>query len=302
MKINCVVVTYNRLDLLKENIEALLSQTYKLNKIIILDNNSDDGTLEYLEEHKENELFKIIRLEKNIGGAGGFSYGIKCAIEEGCDWVWIMDDDTIPTPNALENLLKAKDCDNVGYICSKVIWKDETPHHMNIPLFSINKGDMYINHYSGKHPFFLINHATFVSLLIKSEAVMKVGLPIKEFFIWHDDIEYTSRISKNGYCGIYVDNSIVVHKTNENYKPHLDVAPADTAWKFYYQVRNTIFLKRKKTKNPILFWLSLINKYRRCMRKINNRKDSNKKIFKDYVNKGFIDGIKFSPSIEYIDK
>ena len=48
-KVNAVVVTYNRLELLKLCIEKLLKQTYKLNKIIIVDNHSDDGTVDFLE-------------------------------------------------------------------------------------------------------------------------------------------------------------------------------------------------------------------------------------------------------------
>ena len=96
MKINCVVVTYNRLDLLKECLKALEEQTFRIHKIFIINNHSTDQTATYLENLKENPNYDITNLPENIGGAGGFSEGIKRAAMDGCDWIWVMDDDTIP--------------------------------------------------------------------------------------------------------------------------------------------------------------------------------------------------------------
>ena len=77
-KVDCVVVTYNRLSLLKECLEALLNQEYLLNKIYVINNNSTDGTKEYLKHFSEkNSVIKPVNLRKNIGGAGGFNIGLK---------------------------------------------------------------------------------------------------------------------------------------------------------------------------------------------------------------------------------
>ena len=102
-----VIVTYNRKKLLKENIEALLNQTFKDHDILIVDNNSNDGTKEMVAEIQDNRI-KYYNTGKNLGGAGGFAFGLRKAIELGYLYAWIMDDDSIPTPTALENLLKAK--------------------------------------------------------------------------------------------------------------------------------------------------------------------------------------------------
>ena len=103
MNICCVVVTYNRKKLLLECINALQNQTYKLSKIIIIDNNSNDGTEKYLYENGvfESDIIDYQYQSKNLGGAGGFYQGIRKSLQEHYDWVWIMDDDTIPTENAL---------------------------------------------------------------------------------------------------------------------------------------------------------------------------------------------------------
>src|SRR5690554_1438069 len=107
LKVCAVVVTYNRIELLKECIEALLNQSVTLNKLIVIDNNSSDGTKEYLGEiaNTNKELFEIILLPINLGGAGGFYEGIKAACEYKPDWIWIMDDDTEPEKNCLLKLM-----------------------------------------------------------------------------------------------------------------------------------------------------------------------------------------------------
>src|SRR4028119_143552 len=92
-----VVVTYNRKQLLLECIDALLSQTRSLDKIILIDNACTDGTPEILREkgYLDNAYIDYMRLPENIGGAGGFHEGIKRGYEVGYDWLWLMDDDTI---------------------------------------------------------------------------------------------------------------------------------------------------------------------------------------------------------------
>ena len=85
MKINCVVVTYNRLDLLKECLQAVEQQTFPCHRIIVVDNCSTDGTCEFLQQYCTRPQYHIIRTEKNIGGAGGFSIGIKESVREGAE-------------------------------------------------------------------------------------------------------------------------------------------------------------------------------------------------------------------------
>ena len=89
--------------------------------------------------------------------------------------------------DALEKLMDQANSlsSNFGFLASKVLWTDGNLHNMNLihPTKAINES------------LSLIQQATFVSLLISSDTVRKVGLPIKEFFIWGDDIEYTRRIA-----------------------------------------------------------------------------------------------------------
>jgi hypothetical protein len=304
MQIAIVIVTYNRLSLLKECFAAVQNQSHKSDKIIIVNNSSTDGTDKYLSSIA-SESVECINLERNIGGAGGFSRGIKQAVSEGYDYVWIMDDDCIPQPEALANLAKAFTlADNVGFAASKVMWTDDTPHKMNMPRIAKDARDrskMFNDFSTAETPAIRISNASFVSLMVSAKAVHKVGLPIAEFFIWHDDTEFTERITRNGFVGLYVDNSIVLHKTATNYFGQPQTAPTDSAWKFYYQARNTTYIKRmQKRKNIIVLIVSAFNNYRVFAQRVNKRKTADKAIFKQHYRKGLWDGLFFNPEIEKI--
>lgn len=292
--VNCVVVTYNRLALLKQCIEALQQQTYAIKKIIVIDNSSTDGTDEFLNGLSDNPQYHIVRTEKNLGGAGGFSLGVKHAILDGCDHVWLMDDDTIPQPDSLEQLMAVGEkTEGWGFLCSRVNWTDGKMHLMNKPGVNEKKVDM-------TQEVIPCKCCTFVSVLIDASAILEVGLPIKEFFIWSDDIEYTQRIIRAGYPGYYVPASVVEHRTKTNYSPQIDIAPVEALPRFYYQVRNTIYTKRQK-KNLFTYFLFLLNYYRLMMHRIDKRADkSHNAEFKRIVRRGFRDGLRFYPQVEYL--
>ena len=147
-RVTAVVVTYNRKELLVECLQALLAQTVfdtgagcEL-EILVVDNASTDGTASSLSPLLEREpRIHYMLLEENLGGAGGFCAGMKRAVEEGCDYVWIMDDDTIPKPQALEKLLEVVNIleesreenrkAGFGFLSSEVLWTDGTPCRMN---------------------------------------------------------------------------------------------------------------------------------------------------------------------------
>lgn len=101
-KILSVVVTYNRLELLKRCYKALQSQTHKDFDILIVNNGSTDGSKEWIDSLPESVL-KIH--QENLGGAGGFYAGEKYGYDNGYDWLWLMDDDGVPAADQLEKLL-----------------------------------------------------------------------------------------------------------------------------------------------------------------------------------------------------
>jgi|UniRef100_A0A7V3RFE7 GT2 family glycosyltransferase len=224
MKIAIVVVTYNRLDWLKKNIKALTSQTRVADEIIVVDNASTDGTQDFLKTLLSKTM-KIERLNENIGGAGGFSYGLHCAIEDGADWVWMMDDDAIPYDSALErleNAISRSRDERIGVFLSKIV------------KTSNEKGDEKLSY---------VSVGTFVGFTVSKEVVKKIGLPDPDFFIYADDYEYSIRIRRAGFKIVRVNSSLIEHKDWVKQK-HLFrfpfTKPSIPSWKVYYIFRNPL--------------------------------------------------------------
>ena len=94
-----LIVTHNRLSDLKNCIKAVQSQTLKIDKLLIIDNGSTDGTKKYL---KDNRIFSIHT--ENLGSAGGWNKGINYALINNYKYIWMMDDDGFPNIDSL-NLL-----------------------------------------------------------------------------------------------------------------------------------------------------------------------------------------------------
>ena len=300
--VNALVITYNRLSLLKENLAALEAQTFPINRIIIVNNASTDGTADYLKTYEENPKYDIIHTEKNLGGAGGFALGLRHSAESGCDGTWLMDDDTIPTPTALKQLVEAgKQTENLGFCCSRVVNENGEINAMNEVhyhgRFRSNKSQSN----EEETRCYSCEVCSFVSALISTAAVHKIGLPIKEFFIWADDVEYTLRISHNGMDCLYVPDSVAVHKSNTS--PSIEKAPVETAWRFYYKMRNTSYIVRKRKSNRLIFYVAVLNKYRKFVHRLNRRTDGPevRTAFMKELRRGLRDAFTFNPEIEFVE-
>lgn len=292
MKISAIVVTYNRLFLLKECIEAIRAQTRKVDEIIVVNNSSTDGTLEWLQSQSD----LTVVTQKNSGGAGGFNTGMKLAYKNGHDWLWVMDDDCIPYSDSLEKLVRHIHLiPNIAYLGSKII--DKNNDFTNIP--SIDFGGKSSNSLNwGSYielSIIKINRATFVSLLINSSVVKKCGFPIKDLFIWGDDTEFTLRLAKS-FPAFLVGDSIVKHKCDsQNWGIDNEFNP-DRVARYRFHYRNRIFIIRKSSSlNFIINEFILIIK---MFLKLLFRNQIKKIIL---MIRALVEGLFFNPKIEYPD-
>lgn len=243
VKVGIVVVTYNRLELLKEVIQSLREQTFKNRQIIVINNGSTDNTSEYLSE--QSDIITIT--QDNLGGAGGFHTGLKYVAENGFNYCWLMDDDVICRPDALAELIHAfQSRPEIGYVCSKVVGIDRCP--MNTPAVDDRPTSNGYADYCDMigEQMIKVKQSTFVSVLVSTSTIMKVGLPYKEFFIWGDDTEYTSRISALYPCYMAC-RSVVLHK--RSLQRNLDFMQEQDEKRlrnYFYYFRNNLFILRKR--------------------------------------------------------
>jgi rhamnopyranosyl-N-acetylglucosaminyl-diphospho-decaprenol beta-1,3/1,4-galactofuranosyltransferase len=235
LSVQAVVVAYNRRDLLEQALNALLHQSYPLARIHVVDNASDDGTADMVRRQ-----FPVVRLHGlgvNTGGAGGFAAGLAFALDDGADLVWLMDDDTIPSPSALEMLISARQRYRPAVpaaVASRVVWTDGRDHPMNTPRIrpGVSAADRSAAVSVGCLP---MRSASFVSTLVDANVVREVGLPEADFFIWNDDFEFTTRLLRNR-TGLYCPASVVEHRTKT-----FGSTDADPGDRFYFEVRNKVW-------------------------------------------------------------
>lgn len=246
-KLVILIVTYNRLDKLKKCLESYTEQTVLPQKILVVDNASTDGTVDFLHRWQcETAEFKkdVVYLHSNSGGSGGFYSGMKKLRGTDFDWLWISDDDAYPESNAIEVLKKSIECNNeYDVFCSSVVTEEgiDTGHRKVIcskkePFGNAVDIDCY------KKECFDINIFSFVGSVISKRVLEECGLPEKDFFIWFDDTEYSLRVNQK-FKMMCVPSIKVFHDT-------IIEKEWRYSWKTYFGERNKLYaLKKHLTKN-----------------------------------------------------
>ncbi|MCG8448178.1 MAG: glycosyltransferase [Pirellulales bacterium] len=221
-KVWATIVTFNRLELLKECVSAVRNQTLPVHQILVVDNSSTDGTAEWLK--LQNDIRVVT--QPNAGSSGGQYTAFKIAYENGADWVWTMDDDSLPYEDCLGYLLEFGENSGLPYVAPNLedyegvchfekIWNNTPFHHADIEGGPFNGG------------------------IFSRFLISKIGFPNKDFFIWGDEYEYTDRIRNLSIPLMTVRDAMVKHpSTKMNYK---------TCKRIFYYVRNQVWRMRLNT-------------------------------------------------------
>ena len=228
-----VIVTHNRCSELEKCLESLLEQTRPPASIVVVDNASADATPELLQGICDRQQrIQWLRLEQNLGGSGGFHHGLKAAMAAGCDWMWLMDDDCLPSKQCLARLLAGADDDRQLY--SPIVLSLEDGRTV---LWGIRA---QVN--SGKQEVVSI---PFNGLLIHRRSVEEIGLPDQDFFIYGDDTEYNLRAKAIGKRTIMVTDSVMYHP-HKNMLDGLNIRKMflNRLWT-YYKLRNAVIVYKR---------------------------------------------------------
>jgi len=232
-KVAAVVVTFNRLELLKKVVNGLRSQTRKIDQIIIVNNSSTDGTLEWL--NLQEDIITVT--QENTGSSGGQFTGAKTALEMGFDWIWQMDDDVVADSECLENLLKYAKKDLIC-VATKITFQgdiflaDIKKINITNPTKSI-WGTM-TNENDFKDEIISVEGFAFEGPFFHRSVLEKIGFAEKKFFIYADDTEYSIRALKQNFKAIIVKNAILRRQLPFPENEYI------FGWKTYYMIRNLI--------------------------------------------------------------
>jgi len=197
--VTAVVVTFNRLDLLRRLVAAL-REVPELDEILVVDNASTDGTGAWLVEASAAEGLLARTLPGNTGGAGGFADGLTWAMERGAELVWMMDDDAVPAPDCLARLLERR---GTLDFWGPAVLAEQDHTRLCFPI-RLPGGTRVVHRMAeveaaadadGLIPGVVI---PFNGVLVTRELVEEIGVPRAEFFIWGDDVEYLWRAERAG--------------------------------------------------------------------------------------------------------
>ncbi len=211
MRVTAVVVTYDRLPLLR-TLLARLAEVPGLDEVLVLDNASTDGTGAFLAGLDGRDGVHARTLATNTGGAGGFHDGLAWAVERDADLVWLMDDDGLPDVDCLELLLGHRgQLDFWG----PVVVDEADPERLVFPI-RLPGGTRTVRRMTDVADAAvdgLIRDVVipFNGVLVTRELVQRIGLPRAEFFIWGDDHEYRLRAERAGGRVATVVGARVLH-------------------------------------------------------------------------------------------
>lgn len=254
MNYSVVIVTYNRCELLKECIQAVLNQSMEPYHVYIVNNASTDGTKEYLDQQKDPRLI-IKNMETNLGGSGGFHEGLSMVKDSDTDWCIIIDDDAMLHHDFFEQIarqMKEDESHNrqvyayAGAVTTNGVIQTEHRQFAKRPGFQLRRTEQQLYEQSS----FCCDVASFCGLVIHHSVLDRIGLPEKDYFIWFDDTEYSLRIRTISDI-VVVPTAVLNHKvvvTEQEYPRHY-------TWKDYYGLRNRVYMVRKHGNWTDRVWL-----------------------------------------------
>ena len=186
LNVSVIVVTRNRLTLLKQCLAALDAQSIQASHIVVVDNASAKDTRDFLnaETTRRGTQFTAIFLERNEGPAGGFHEGLRACLSQPCSHMWLMDDDCAPEPTALAELIAATRIVGEDAVLGGNVF-DRNNESINVQPVARRTGKNGVLQY----PHYLadglieLEAISFASFFVPAELVRKAGLPIKDLFL-----------------------------------------------------------------------------------------------------------------------
>ena len=247
-----VILNTNRRNDTLACLESLNRSTYENLAITVLDNASTDGSVEAI--RAQFPQVQVVPLSENKGYAGNNNVGIRLAVAQGADWVFVLNEDTLLAPDCIEQLVAAGTSHpQIGIVGPMVYHADE-------PDVIQSAGGLLDAAWRPKHAgqnepdtgqFPEIRPVDWISgcaLMIRRETIEDIGLLDERFFYYWEETEWCFRAKKHGWQILHVPQAKLWHKgVQRDYKP----SPTVT----YYNTRNRLLFLAKH-RAPLNAWLA----------------------------------------------
>lgn len=210
-RVAIVVLNYNNWKDTQVCLSSLRQLDYQNYEVIVVDNGSSDDSVARIES--EFSEVTIVEIRENRGFAGGCNLGIARALSDNADFVWLLNNDTIAHPGALQCLVNKAQGDRRIAAVGSAIYFMEEPHRLQA------WGGGSVNFWLGRSRHFLepvpddaVDFITGASMLISREALEGVGLLDEQFFMYWEDADFCFRLRKAKWKLAVAGDSRIWHK------------------------------------------------------------------------------------------
>ncbi len=242
-KIGVVTVTYNSAAFLGDFFASLDNQTYKNWFTYVIDNESKDSTVTDLQSRALNPAhYELIINPKNIGVAAGNNQGIKAALAAGCEYVLLLNNDTLFEANLFQKLVDA--CKQSGkrmsapkmlyFSPSNTIWwggghfdkwRMYAGTHDAMDEIDVGQTNSTVN----------FDYCPTCCLLVHKSVFEEIGFMDERYFVYYDDTDFAIRANKAGINGSFISEVDFYHKVSGS------TGGGESTFSITYMTRNRVY-------------------------------------------------------------
>ena len=244
-----MILNWNGVNDTIECVESVLRIDFSNFEIVVVDNGSSDGSVRRIRDRFDQ--IHLIENDSNLGYAEGNNVGIRHALRNGVDYVWLLNNDTVVDKNALTAMINLAERNReIGILGSKIYYFDQpdilwfagaTIDWKRAVSAHIGRLEKDTGQYEADKE---VDRVTGCSMLIRREVLENVGLFDENFFLYDEEVDLCVRARKNGYRNYYVPKSVVYHKISAS------MGESSVPVYAYYDTRNFLYLIKKHVPFP----------------------------------------------------
>ena len=265
-KIGLVTITYNSSDVIDDFLSSVKGQTYKNLKLYVVDNNSADNTLDKVLLVQSGIDTAMIRNDINAGVAAGNNQGIKKALEENCDYIMLVNNDTVFEEKLVEKLVNYLMKENISIVAPKMMYYDE-PERIWYGGGKLNRWRGYLNEHCGFKELdrgqfktgMEITYAPTCCVLFHYQVFKDIGLMDEKYFVYFDDTDFFYRILIDGKHKMRFYNDVkFYHKVGSLSISRIGKGESIkfSIFKIHYSIRNMVYYFLKQKNAYTYFYMS----------------------------------------------
>ena len=242
-------------------LESLVQNDYANAQILVLDNNSTDGSVSAIQQAFPQVT--IILLEENLGYAGNNNVGIRAALKMGADWVFVLNEDTILASDCLSQMVMVGERDPQIGILGPLVYHYDEPNVIQTAggefgryweSIHLAQNETDQGQYRQPRP---VDWISGCGIMVRRAVIDQVGMIDERYFYYWEETEWCLRAGKKGWRIMHVPEAKMWHKgVQRDYRPKPSVT--------YYATRNRL-LTLAKHHAPLTVWLGTLTQLLRTL-------------------------------------